>query len=83
MTAQELRDKVFALLPHVTEVNPKENFIELTHQGTVLIDSYKEELKDERHFNALCHLTCHLFSRALSESEQITNFFDEEKEVKS
>ena len=83
MTAQELRDKVFALLPHVTEVNPKENFIELTHQGTVLIDSYKEELKDERHFNALCHLTCHLFSRALSESEQFTNFFDEEKEVKS
>ena len=83
MTAQELRDKVFALLPYVTEVNPKENFIELTHQGTVLIDSYKEELKDERHFNALCHLTCHLFSRALSESEKFTDFFDEEKKVKS
>lgn len=83
MTAQELRDKVFALLPYVTEVNPKENFIELTHQGTVLIDSYKEELKDERHFNALCYLTCHLFSRALSESEQFTDFFDEEKKVKS
>ena len=83
MTSKELRDKVFSLLPYVTEVNAKENFIELTRQGTVLIDSYKEELKDERHFNALCHLTCHLFSRALSESEKFTNFFYEEKEVKS
>ena len=83
MTAKELRDKVFSLLPYVTEVNAKENFIELTHQGTVLIDSYREELKDERHFNALCHLTCHLFSKASSEAEKFTNFFDEEKEVKS
>ena len=80
MTSKELRDKVFSLLPYVTEVNAKENFIELTHQGTVLIDSYREELKDERHFNALCHLTCHLFSRATTEAEQFTNFFDEEEE---
>ena len=80
MTAQELRDKVFALLPYVTEVNPKENFIELTHQGTVLIDCYKEELKNEEHFNCVCALTCHLFSRATTEAEQFTNFFDEEKE---
>ena len=80
MTKNELRDRVFSLLPHVTEVNPYDNFIELTHRGTVLIDSYKEELKDERHFNALCHLTCHLFSRATTEAEQFTNFFDEEEE---
>ena len=80
MTKNELRDRVFSLLPHVTEVNVSDNFIELTHRGTVLIDSYKEEMKDERHFNALCHLTCHLFSRATTEAEQFTNFFDEEEE---
>ena len=80
MTERELLRRVFALLPYVTEVNPPENFIELTHQGTVLIDSYREELKDEGQFNALCHLTCHLFSRATTEAEQFTSFFDEEKE---
>ena len=79
MTAQELRDKVFALLPYVTEVNPKENFIELTHQGTVLIDSYKEELKNEHHFNCVCALTCHLFSRAKEESEGFEKSFEEDK----
>jgi len=79
MTAQELRDKVFALLPYVTEVNPKENFIELTHQGTVLIDSYKEELKNEHHFNSVCALTCNLFSRAKQDSEGFAEIFEEEK----
>ena len=44
MTKNELRDRVFSLLPHVTEVNPSDNFIELTHRGTVLIDSYKEDI---------------------------------------
>ena len=83
MNTKELRDKVFSLLPYVTDVNIKENFIELTRQGTILIDSYREELKDERHFNALCHLTCHLFSKASTEAEKFTNFFDEEKEAKS
>ena len=47
MNKKELRDKVFSLLPYVTDVNGKENFIELTRQGTILIDSYREELKDE------------------------------------
>ena len=79
MTEIELRDRVFALLPHVTEVNPSDNFIELTHKGTVLIDSYKEELKDEGQFNALCHLTCHLYSRAKQEAEGFVKSFEEDK----
>ena len=79
MTAKELRDKVFSLLPYVTEVNPKENFIELTHQGTVLIDSYREELKNEEHFNSVCALTCHLFSRAKEDSEGFEKSFEEDK----
>ena len=78
MTEIELRDRVFALLPHVTEVNPSDNFIELTHKGTVLIDSYKEELKDEGQFNAMCHLTCHLYSRAKEETKGWAKYFEEE-----
>ena len=79
MTERELLRRVFALLPYVTEVNPPENFIELTHQGTVLIDSYREELKDEGQFNALCHLTCHLYSRAKQEAEGFIKSFEEDK----
>jgi len=79
MTAKELRDKVFTLLPYVTEVSGKENFIELTHQGTVLIDCYREELKNEEHFNAVCHLVCALFSRAKEDSEGFEKVFEEDK----
>ena len=79
MTAKELRDKVFTLLPYVTEVSGKENFIELTHQGTVLIDCYREELKNEEHFNAVCHLVCALFSRAKEDSEGFAKVFEEDK----
>ena len=79
MTAKELRDKVFSLLPYVTDVNGKENFIELTRQGTVLIDSYREELKNEEHFNSVCALTCHLFSRAKEDSEGFEKSFEEDK----
>ena len=79
MTKNELRDRVFSLLPHVTEVNPSDNFIELTHKGTVLIDSYREELKNEEHFNSVCALTCHLFSRAKEESEGFEKSFEEDK----
>ena len=47
MTEYGLLQRTYALLPHIKNVVPDQNFMELDREGTILIDSYRDELKDE------------------------------------
>ena len=55
MTNYGLAQRAYALLPHITNVVPEDNLIEFTREGTILIDRYQEELKDDGDFNLLCN----------------------------
>ena len=69
MTEHGLLQRAYSLLPNVTNIEVKENYMELTKEGTILIDRYQEELQDEGDFNLLCHFTCHLWSYSRKEAE--------------
>ena len=71
MTNHGLAQRAYALLPHITNVVSKENFMEFTRQGTILIDRYQEELKDDEDFNLLCRYTCHIWSYSQKEARKI------------
>ena len=71
MTNHGLAQRAYALLPHITNVVSKENLIEFTREGTILIDRYQEELKDDGDFNLLCHYTCHVWSYSQKEARNL------------
>ena len=71
MTNYGLAQRAYALLPHITNVVPEDNLIELTREGTILIDRYQEELKDEEDFNLLCNYTCHVWSYSQKEARNL------------
>ena len=71
MTNHGLAQRAYALLPHITNVVPEDNLIELTREGTILIDRYQEELKDEEDFNLLCNYTCHVWSYSQKEARNL------------
>ena len=66
-----LAQRAYALLPHITNVVPEDNLMEFTRQGTILIDRYQEELKDDGDFNLLCNYTCHVWSYSQKEARNL------------
>ena len=70
MTNHGLAQRAYALLPHITNVVAKENFMEFTREGTILIDRFQEELKDDADFNLLCHYTCHIWTYSQKEARK-------------
>lgn len=71
MTEYGLLQRTYALLPHIKNVVPDQNFMELDREGTILIDSYRDELKDEGDFNLLCHFSCHLWNYSRNEAHAL------------
>ena len=71
LTNHGLAQRAYALLPHITNVVPEDNLMEFTHQGTILIDRYQEELHDHRDFNLLCNYTCHVWSYSQKEAKNL------------
>ena len=71
MTNYGLAQRAYALLPHITNVVPEDNLIEFTREGTILIDRFQEELKDDADFNLLCRYTCHIWSYSQKEARNL------------
>ena len=71
MTNHGLAQRAYALLPHITNVVPEDNLMEFTRQGTILIDRYQEELKEDGDFNLLCNYTCHVWSYSQKEARNL------------
>ena len=66
-----LAQRTYSLLPHITSIDVEADLINLTQEGTELMDKYIEELTNEKDFKLFCMFTCHLWNYSQKEARNL------------
>tara|TARA_B100001996_G_scaffold370837_1_gene345543 strand:+ start:1621 stop:1893 length:273 start_codon:yes stop_codon:yes gene_type:complete len=70
MTEHGLLQRAFSLLPHITSIEDGADLINLTHNGTSLMEQYIDELEDND-FRIFCRFVCDTWKHCKFEADVI------------